>query len=289
MDKSTQDDLDVIDVRQLVAIVWLRRWWVFFSLMFFTSLFVVVAFAMKPVYSASAVIVPASAGRSVSGALGGALGQLGGLASLAGFSIGGSGDTETTEALAILKSREFINKFIADKNLLPELFPAKWDEVNMKWKVPQQKQPTPFKAYRYFTNNVLSISQDKKTTLVTIKIEWSDRIKAAEWANELVNRINETMRLRAIENTEASIGYLERELKSTTIIATQDAINRLIESQVKQRMLANVTPEYGFRIVDKAIESDADEPTSPNKVVLTILGALTGVGIGILLAFIYRK
>jgi uncharacterized protein involved in exopolysaccharide biosynthesis len=185
-----------------------------------------------------------------------------------------------------LRSRQFTERFISDHNLLPKLFAKKWDAANNKWKVTEKEQPTLAKANAYFTKNIRTVAQDKKTGLVTLQIDWRDRNEAAAWANELVQRLNSDMRIRAIAKTDASVGYLEKELKTTSLIGTPEAINRLIESQVKQRMLASVSQEYSFRVVDKAMAVDEDDPIKPKKLLLLIAGPFFGSFLGILLVLV---
>ena len=123
--------------------------------------------------------------------------------------------------------------------------------------------------------------EEKKTGLVNVQIDWTDPQEAADWANELVRRLNAEMRSRAIAKSNASLGYLEDELKTTLEVATREAINRLIEAQIKQRMVANVTTEYAFRIVDRAMASDPDDPEKPKKIILIALGPIAGLAIGV--------
>lgn len=259
-----------------------RKWvWVLTSTVVCTAAFVAAAYLMTPIYRASVVMASASNERAgVTGGLGGALGQLGGLASLAGINVGGAG-TETDEALAVLKSREFTEAFVSDHKLMPELFPSAWNAATGQWKLPESKRPTLAKAYKLFDKKIRSIVQDKKTGLVTLQIDWKDRQEAADWANDLVQRLNAEMRSRAIKRSEGSVEYLERELASTPTVATREAINRLIEAQVKQRMFANVSQEYVFRVVDKALPADPDDRESPKKLNLLIEGLLLGLGVGV--------
>ena len=258
-----------------------KKWgWVLASVVVCTGAFAAAAFLMTPIYRASVVMAPAGTDRAgIGGGLGSALGQLGGLASLAGINVGGTG-TETDEALAVLKSREFTESFISDRNLMPELFPSKWNAATGQWNVPEAQRPTLAKAYKLFDKTVRSIVQDKKTGLVTLQIDWRNRQKAADWANELVQRLNAEMRSRAIKRSEGSVEYLERELATTPTVATREAINRLIEAQVKQRMFANVSQEYVFRVVDRALPADPDDRESPKKLYLLIEGLLLGLGVG---------
>jgi uncharacterized protein involved in exopolysaccharide biosynthesis len=123
---------------------------------------------------------------------------------------------------------------------------------------------------------------DKKTNLITVQVEWRDRQAAAQWANELVARVNEEMRTRAIARAGANVRYLEQELQGTSNVETRNAIGRLIEAHIKQRMLANVSQEYAFRIVDKALPPDADDPVRPQKLQLIVVGAFAGLAFAII-------
>jgi uncharacterized protein involved in exopolysaccharide biosynthesis len=164
---------------------------------------------------------------------------------------------------------------------MPKFFPSKWDETAQSWKGPQEDWPTSAKAFKYFDKKIRTIKQDKKTGLVILQIDWKNPQEAAAWANELVRRLNSEMRQRAIMKSKASLEFLEKELASTVLLGTRDAINRLIEAEIRQRMLANVTHEYVFRIVDSALPPDLDDPVKPNKLLLLVGGPFLGFGLGI--------
>lgn len=266
-------DEDDIDFSALFRKLLAGRWWILASVAVSMAIFIAVALRTTPVYRAAVVVT--SATRQASGALSG-LGQLAGLTAGVGINLGAR-DPQTEEVLAVLRSRRFSETFIESKNLLPRLFPSQWDDAKKAWKVPMAEQPTLAKAYKIFDQQVRSISEDTKTGLITVRVDWTDRDEAAAWANELVARVNQEMRLRAISEADASIQFLEKELQQTATVQTREAISRLIGDQVKQRMLANVTPAYSFRVVDQAIAPDADDPVRPNKLLLFMLGPVVGL------------
>ncbi|HEY3731206.1 MAG TPA: Wzz/FepE/Etk N-terminal domain-containing protein [Steroidobacteraceae bacterium] len=277
---------DVIDLHALMQLFWQWRRWIGVSVVICLALFLFLAFTMTPIFRSTIVMAPASAERnSIGSSLTSALGQLGGLASLAGIAVG-SGDTETEQALAVLRSRQFTEDYIRDKQLLPVLFPGKWDAVNQRWKVDATKVPTLGKGYEVFNKQIRTIIQDKKTGLITVQIDWRDRNEAAVWANELTDRLNAEMRSRAIVKADAAVGYLEKESLNTTVVSTRDAISRLIEAEIRQRMLANVTREYAFGVVDRALPADPDDPVRPKKWVLGLTGLALGLVIGMFRALI---
>jgi uncharacterized protein involved in exopolysaccharide biosynthesis len=91
---------------------------------------------------------------------------------------------------------------------------------------------------------------------------------------------------RAIERTDAYVGYLQHELEGTSTVETRAAISRLMETQINERMLANVTKEYAFRVVDRALVPDPRDPASPKKTLVILLGCGLGLLVGILAVLI---
>jgi uncharacterized protein involved in exopolysaccharide biosynthesis len=268
---------DEMDLRAIVARLLAGKWWIIASVVVFTAGFYIAAHVLTPVYRGSTILIPAKAehGLDASGS------GIGGVASLVGIDIGGS-DSDKQEALAVLKSRHFTDKFISDLNLMPVLYAKSWDAQTGKWKGDEKHQPTPAKAFRHFDKDIRSVVVDKKTGLVTVNVDWTDRIAAAAWANELVDRLNLEMRQRALARADSEVAYLEKEFESTTTVATREAIGHLIESQIKQRMLATVTPEFSFRVIDRAVPSDKDSPHFPNKFLMVIAGPFVGFILGAL-------
>jgi len=240
------------------------------------------------VYRATAVLIPVSAERSsMAGSASSTLGQLGGgLATLAGLNVG-TLDPETEEAMGVLRARQFTEKFIVDQNLLPQLYASKWDPRANTWKTGLRSIPTVGRAFKYFNKSIRTVIQDNKTGLISVQVDWRNREAAAAWANELVRRVNAEMRKRAVSNADASIAFLEKELMNTSVVEVREAINRLIETQEKQKMIANVTEEYAFRVVDPAIAPDADDPVRPPKLLLFIAGPIVGLLLSIACVLIF--
>lgn len=248
------------------------------------ALFVAAAFLMRPWYRASVVLVPASSeGRNSLGALG----SIGGLASLAGINLGSLDDKQSEEALAVLQSRAFTEEFIRDRNLMPVLYAKRWSTTAKAWKDPENA-PTLAMASRYF-GKLRAVNQDSKTGLVTLSIDWRSPEVAADWANDLIARLNAVMRARTMHRTDAYIGFLEKELEQTSAIETRNAMSRIMESQITQRMLAKVTEEYAFRIVDRALPPDPKRPIRPKRVLMTILGGIFGAIFGCLFVLTFPQ
>jgi uncharacterized protein involved in exopolysaccharide biosynthesis len=100
------------------------------------------------------------------------------------------------------------------------------------------------------------------------------------------------MRSRELHRADAAISFLEKEANATNVVATRDAISRLIEAEIKQRMVADVTEEYAFRVVDRALSPDKTDVLKPKKLLLLLggftLGMFMGVGTALLLDAVNR-
>jgi uncharacterized protein involved in exopolysaccharide biosynthesis len=244
------------------------------------------AFWLRPIYRGTAILAPAHTDKN-NGDLGGAMGSVQGFAALAGIGLGND-DSATDEALAVLKSQQLTDMFIEQNHLMPEFFPSLWDPRTGTWKADLKEVPTIARGYRVF-DRIRKIERDAKTGLITLTVDWKDRNKAADWTNGLVQLLNDEMRRRAVVDADASVGYLQKEYGTVPDVSTREAISRLMESQIKQQMLAHVTQQYALRVINKAIAPDADNPVRPIKILFVALGLLFGALFGIAVALILHK
>ena len=84
-------------------------------------------------YKATAILSPA---QSDSADLSGALGQMGGLASLAGVSLGSSESTEAQIAQEIMQSWSFIENFVSENNIEIEVYASEgWSRDSNELKI----------------------------------------------------------------------------------------------------------------------------------------------------------
>jgi uncharacterized protein involved in exopolysaccharide biosynthesis len=242
-----------------------------------------VSLTMPNIYRAEILLAPVESGDS-KGGLSSALGGLGGLASLAGISIGGGGSVE--ENLAVLKSKDFLWKFVQDKKLMPILFKDAWDEKTKGWKeTDPKKQPGQMDVYRLFTKGeVLSVEKDKKTDLITVAIEWDDAALATEWTNDLVIRLNQYLSQQAIARSENNLNYLKEELMRTQVEEMRKIVFDLIANEQKKTMMANTQKDFAFKILDSAVEPD--KKIKPKRSLIVIFSAFVAGFMTILFVFI---
>jgi len=218
-----------------------------------------VAYALlaTPVYRAEVVMTPAGQ-RSQAGNLG----QLGSLAALAGVNIG---SVSSTTPLAVLRSREFAHDFIRDLKLERVLVddfddPAKDRDIR--------------DAERVFLQKVRVVSDDKKAATVTLAMQWEDPVVAARWANLYVDRLNAKMRDQALAEAERNVTFLRKEIGNTDIVSMQQAVGRILETEMQRFMLAKGQIEFAYKVVDRAAPPKLRQ--WPRRTLVVILAALVG-------------
>jgi uncharacterized protein involved in exopolysaccharide biosynthesis len=234
----------------------------------------VLAFALTPKYRAEVVFSPADSSNGLSEISG----QLGGLAALAGINIGGGGK-KSDEALEYLRSRAFTAQFIQRHSLMPVLFARKWDAQRGQWR---GEPPTIAYGVAKFSTKIRQIAEDRRTGIVTVAIIWRDRVAAAQWANALIAEADAALRQRGIAELTRSIDYLKTEATQTSEVEVRTAVYKLMETELKNAMLARTRDAYAFKVVDPAAVRDRDDTDSPNKPLIIALGGAVGVLIGVI-------
>jgi uncharacterized protein involved in exopolysaccharide biosynthesis len=264
-------DVSLLDLWQTV---WIGRRIVALCALVCLAAGTVYAFLAPKWYRADVVLAPAN-DKSVSSTLS-SVGGLGDIASLSGIALP---NARAGEPLAVLRSKSFAREFIEDQNLMPVLFASKWSEQTHDWKVKGSDQPDIRDGVKYFDEKIRRVTEDKKTGLVTLSIEWKDASEASRWANLLVKRLNDRVRTETIREAESSIGYLQQELLATRVVSLQQSIDTVLENQMQKMALARAKEEFAFKVVDEAFPPKRRVSPQRTLIVATsaVLGALLGV------------
>ena len=197
------------------------------------------------------MLAPAKSGSSGAN-IGGALSQLGGLASLAGVTVGGSAG-EAEIAKHIMVSWDFIEQFIEENDLAIPLAAAKgwekttntlmldsgtYDSTTQKW----LSDDGPLTSWALFQKFSGMLSMRDESGLLLVSIDFYSPEIAKVWLDLYVEQINKHMQLRQLEAVTRNIAYLERQIEQTAISEMKDVFYTIIEEQTKNKMLAEANP-----------------------------------------------
>ena len=192
------------------------------------------------------------------------------------MNLGGlDGDGMSKSALALEKMRSFafFEQYVYEDLLLEIMAVKSWNastrqlELDSKvydedlgtWlrevNTPRQSKPSAQEAFEKFKEH-LSISENKQAGLINISVEHQSPVVAKRWVELIVHHASEDLRLTDIREAEDSIRFLETQREKTRIVSLDEMFAQLIEEQIKTIMLANVSKEYVFDVIDPPIEPE---------------------------------
>ena len=165
---------------------------------------IVVSLLLTPIFTAKTTLLPPQ-NNSGGGAAAAALASLGGLAGLAGISAGG---TTADTVVAMLKSRSAKDQIIDQFNLI-EYYEAELRED----------------VYRTL-DEVVNVSSDKKTSMITLEVDDKDPKLAADMANAYFEVLKGLMTRVAVTEAQQRRAFFEKQLSlvQAKMIAAEQAL-----------------------------------------------------------------
>lgn len=295
--QAKYDIEDEIDLKEIFHIIWAGRWYILIAICLFTLVGLAYALYKKNIYQANVLVIPV---QEETGHLASIGSQLGGLANLAGVSLGSDRSNKATLAIEIMRSNTFLKDFILRNDLVKPLFAVEgWDPAESRWIYDtnrynpesgtwltddegESQRPSDWEMVTVFKEDHLRIAKNDDTGMVTVGIRHYSPELSKEIVETLLSDINEYMRRQDVEESEARIEYLEAKLRDTSITDMQKMFYQLIESETRTLMLANARKEYIFETVDPALMPE--EPVEPKRLIILIVAVLLGTGTGIFIA-----
>ena len=287
---------DEIDLKELLSILWSDKLRIVAIAAAFAVGSLFYALVTPNQYKATVVLAPAQAG---DGGLSSALGQLTGLASLAGVSIGEGGSNESQIAQEIMNSWGFMAAFIEENKLTMEVYAVdgwnrssgelliddgKYDVLTREWLLEDQetgelRPPTSWELYERF-QEIVTVSEDKLSGLVSVSVEYYSPQHAKQWVDMYVTAINKHMQTRQVSKVANNIRYLEAQIESTSIAEMREVFFTIIEEQTKNKMVAEASPDYVFVTVSPSMVPE--ENSKPRRAIISIVGTILGLVLGVI-------
>ena len=215
---------------------------------------------------------------------------LGGIASLAGIGSPGGTSNEVILAKEIMQSQDFITNFVRKNNLVIPVMAAKgwdsktdklvidnniYDEVNKTW---IKGEPSDFGIYEKFSEK-LSLGEDKKTSIVSLSIEYYSPQIAKLWVELYVDEINEHMRNRKLDITYSNLENLESAIQKPSSKVASESLSRLLYEQQRTKMLAEATSNYVFETINPPVLPE--KKSKPLRAIIVIIAAFSGAFLSI--------
>lgn len=275
-----------------------RKFFIMASIILSTSISILYSFNLANTYTTSVLLAPSDDDTKSS-----MLGQMGGLAGLAGVSLGDGAVNKTDEAIERIKTYEFFSKhFLPNVKLKNLMAVSNWNKGknsivyddriynsnNDQWvrksRIPFiniSKVPSTQEAFiRY--KELLHIEQDRKTSFVSILVSHESPYKAKEWADLILSKINQSMRDQEKSKTIKSLDFLNDQYSQTDYKEIRQSIASLQEEQMKSLMMLEASESFVFKILDYPIVPE--KKSAPKRSIIILLGTIFGFMISSLVA-----
>ena len=283
------NDLDVIDLREHVHVLWEGKW-IIETLTDCALIFEVInSLSLPNIYESKAILVPVNSSSSISGALR----SYSGLAGLAGIRLPSGGDEgNSAKAIQKIRSLSFFENNILTNIHLPDLMAFKsWNsETNSlsyneniyntstnTWIVddsdPMQKIPSAQRSFQAFKSK-LNLIIDNKTGFITLSIQHQSPFLAKQWTELVVNEVNSFYRQKDKLESEKAVTYLNQQISMTSLSEIKQVLAQLLQEETKKLTLIEANQFYVFDYIDPP--AVMEEKSAPTRSTICIIIALLG-------------
>jgi len=304
--KPTDSDWVEIDLSDLSKSIWKNKKLIFWIVGGLTFAVLVASLFMTNIYTARAVLKPVSQTQS-SGRAASLMAQFGGIANLAGIAMPGA--ASSTEMVNLLKSNVLKKSIIERHNLLPVLFPKRWDEEKQAWKKPglslnplfylaklkpadpsaSKKEPGVPDIWDGIRalDRMTKINYNTKEDIITVSVDFRDAQMAAKIADYFILALNDHMSGEAKRIANINKAYLENQLRQTSDPLVQQKIYTLIAEKIETMMMAEVKEGYAFKVLDPPMTPD--RKSRPKRSQMVVVAFLVSLVIAVFVVLIRER
>lgn len=255
---DAQDEIDLLD---LWEIVWRGKWFIVGVTALCTMVAALVSlYLMTPKYKATMTIAPTQQSKSI--------------------------------IRNYLSSNTFHRQLIEKYDLLPKIFPGRWDEKSESWMVEDDEMiPTVEQVLVSESGFPLKVSGGEST----ISVSWigSDPEFSATMLDRVLTEMRTYLQEEYVTSAQERVTVLKDELKSLQAVARE---SKNVESEVLsslaglQSKVADLRAEdvlsRRFSLIDEPLPPQS--PFEPNKKLITALAFVLGLFVSVFLVFFHR-
>ena len=277
VESGPPSDEDEIDLLELIRTL-LQAWKTIVGITILcTGLAVAYTLYAPEVFKAETLLAPAQEDETAASSL---LNKFGGLVAIAG--VKDKSSSFMSRVLGTLKSRQFLENFILEHNLLEQIFSDQWSIERKEW-IPRKDGSivTISDGIDLFLNSI-ACEEDKSTSLYLVSVTLNDPKLASLICNEVVISLNSKFRERAIERALLKEEYLKEELSKTSLSDMKNVLYTMLQAEKQKAMLANITKNAAFEVIDPAF---LGSEIKPKRKLIVALGGVCGGFLGIFVVF----
>ena len=287
---------DVIDIAKYFRDLWKNKVLIILG----TGLFVLAGFvysiSLENLYQSNARLYPKQMDNGSAGSLSQlASAGLGSVASISGLGFGGGLSTldyKTQIALETIKSIDFFEEYLYESMLIPLMATTGWERSTNRFVIdsnlydieknkwvrdiapPLTAKPSVQEAHREFLL-AFSVDADIETGFITLSMEHYSPYFAKQTLDLMIKSISSKMRSSDVLEAEKAILFLNKQRKINQLVSIEQVFSKLVEEQTKTIMLANVSEDYVFKVVERPFVSELK--SRPNRALICVLFTFVGL------------
>jgi uncharacterized protein involved in exopolysaccharide biosynthesis len=300
MNKSIQEsnsyiEEDEIDLRELWQTILKGKKIIVIITGVIVTLTLVYVLKLPNVYKSEVILIPTEKS-------GGGLSGLGGLAAMAGVSIGGGGSMTPDVAFnTLLNDYGFMKNFVV-KNKILEHYKSKnldnnyvfalgfrgvYDFFKSSPKKDKKKQDIDADIFNIVKNikGKFSINSDKKTALITVAYSDNDRSFPPKIVNAFLRDASNYLvanNLRIIDN---KLNYFSKEMQRAESFELRQSLSSMISQILQEKVMMQSKKYYQCDVLTDAYPAYIKDKTKPKRSLILVVSFITSIILGIFLVF----
>ena len=275
---------DEISLREIVSVLWNGKLLISAITTFFALTSIIVSLSLTNYYTSESLLI--SRDKQESG-----MSSLSGLASIAGVDLSSQG-ASLNKVIDIIQSREFVKRLITYDDVLPSIMAAKsydtstkklsfdpelYNESSKTWvrdaPVNRDVVPSYIETHKEYSE-LLSITKDRLTGHVTIKIEHISPVFAYDFLSLVIQEANDVYREIDIDGANKALTYLNQELSGSPQVELKKSITNLMENQLETKMMASIHNDYVLMTLEPPFIPE--RKSGPVRSLIVILSTISG-------------
>jgi len=296
LNNNTYIEEDEIDLRELFKTIVAGKKIIITLVLVVVTLTLFYALKLPNVYKSEAVLIPtAQEGRS-------ALAGLGGLAAMAGVSVGGGSMTPDVAFDSLLGNYDFMKKFVEknkiyeyysnpdfDKNYVFALGFRGFYDMFKSTKDEEETQEIDKEAAIFGLIQSIkakfSISADKKSGLITVSYNDSDRVYAPQMIKYFLRDASDYLVENNLKNIDTKLGYFQQQLNRVDSFELRTSVSAIISKILQEKVMMQSKQYYQCDVLTEPTESYVKAKVKPKRALILVVSFVSSIILGIFVVF----
>jgi hypothetical protein len=245
-------------------------------------------------YKSEAVLIP-SAQKG-----GSSLGGLGGLAAMAGVSLGGGSMTPDIAFQSLLNNYGFMKDFV-EKNHIDEYYSRENADENYVFafgfrgfydlfhssseKNEKQNREDVIYSLVKQLKGKFSIAADKKSGLITISFTDYDRAYTPKMVNMFLKDASQYLVDNGLKNIDSRLNYFEKEMARVEAFELRQNLSQMISQILQEKVMMKSKQYYQCDLLTAPEAPYIKDKTKPKRGLILVVAFITSIILGIFLVF----